>query len=275
LQRLTGQTLLLHLSAEGLLAVVLALLVGTPVWMGGSACFADEGVLFPAEFGIYIGALVVIMALIRVAVMKFQYRKGDSYIFATDIFGSPINDILLESFADSVAIVITLRGGRVYVGFVQQLPGFDPALASVTILRAYSGYRHAATKRVYFDAPYLVHWRRLFGNNVPLGVKSPEPGDAAGGASSAGESDQAVGNDRNQEAEPKPSKREQVSQFLTTFRISDIETIQRFDPLFHRSYKGDHADDGLADSAAGADAEGLVEDQTQTSVGGRKRALGA
>jgi hypothetical protein len=69
--------------------------------------------------------------------------------------------LLRRAFGEAKMIAVTVRNGKVYVGYVKTM--FNPALAieTIGIIPQMSGYRDATTKKYVFTTNYIETYNRI------------------------------------------------------------------------------------------------------------------
>jgi len=68
--------------------------------------------------------------------------------------GDPLNMLLRRADANQKTLLVTLKGGKVYVGFLSSTSPPGTPTRSVGLLPTKSGYRHPVTKEVQYTINY-------------------------------------------------------------------------------------------------------------------------
>lgn len=111
----------------------------------------------------YSGIALLSLLLAFPLVLLFNYAIDESQAVDRAIVrkGDPFELLLRRAFGETKMIAITIRNGKVYVGYIRTM--FNPALSieSLGIIPQVSGYRDATTKKYIFTTNYIATYDRI------------------------------------------------------------------------------------------------------------------
>jgi hypothetical protein len=127
---------------------VIAFLLGALLWIPlNKGAFTWIGTLGESD-----SWKPLVLSLKKTFVTGWPYDVEGDRMISED--GDPLNMLLRRADANQKTLLVTLKGGKVYVGFLSSTsPPGSPA-RSVGLLPTRSGYRHPVTKEVSYTINY-------------------------------------------------------------------------------------------------------------------------
>ncbi|MDX6403669.1 MAG: hypothetical protein QOH70_1124 [Blastocatellia bacterium] len=92
------------------------------------------------------------LSIKQILVTGWPYKAEGDRVIAED--GDPLNMLLRRADANQKTLLVTLKGGKVYVGFLSSTSPPGTPARSVGLLPTRSGYRHPITKEVEYTINY-------------------------------------------------------------------------------------------------------------------------
>ena len=98
--------------------------------------------------------LALLMGFMTPLVVNKFFNKEKSLIKAVRKYGNSLQNLLLESFLNKTLIMVTITGGKVYVGFIDSFPAGGLDIPYFDITPVFSGYRDEK-HQLHFTTDYL------------------------------------------------------------------------------------------------------------------------
>lgn len=156
--RLDGYRLLIHSSLAGLSLLVCAQLL--VVLLRARLDWIDAAFHQAVHYdGAGVATLAFLLGL-PIAWLSNQFFQRDAEIDRViDNKGDPLELILRKSLKETKAVLLSVKSGKVYVGFVISKSSPEVSVDWIKILPMVSGYREGDTKRVVFTTNYKAVFR--------------------------------------------------------------------------------------------------------------------
>jgi len=123
--------------------------------------------IFPSVYP-YLDASVLAFALGSVSWVIFNFfaaDKEDLAIKYAEKFGGPLQVLLAKAVKETRQVSITLKSGKVYIGFVTKLNEAQDNKEYILIWPQRSGYRDSNTKKVTFTTNYAPVYQQIEDNS--------------------------------------------------------------------------------------------------------------
>ena len=137
-----------------------------PDWVRGFTSSLEISIPF------FYQALLSLILSIALTFFKNRYDEPNSKWFLAGVIretGSSFHQDCLTSYANNKPLMITLRGGKVYVGVICELNEPDPEHSFIRMLLIYSGYRDDK-----LDVQLISDYNRNDGKNITTTIRESE-----------------------------------------------------------------------------------------------------
>lgn len=169
-KRYSGERLLIHAALAGLLflAISYVFMQSVAAWRPDVYAWWHARVPFPHTGT---SLLALLMAAFLWWPLNLSFCRRPKYVRRAIEEWNDYLEILLRDVAeDTTQFAVTLRNGKVYIGFA--LRPFDPAYERryIVILPTISGYRHTETHVLTFTTDYTAVYQQLIADNAKHAV---------------------------------------------------------------------------------------------------------
>ena len=170
--RLDGYRLLLHASMAGVILLGIAQLL--VFLLHTKLAWLDTGWhrVFPFKMS-GVSALALLLGWVAAPLANLIFGSDEQIDQVIQRKGDPLELLLRKALRESKPILLTVKNGKVYLGFVTMNSSPAVAVESMHILPLRSGYRDGVDRRIHFTTDYREVYSKILDGDPSVAEIDP------------------------------------------------------------------------------------------------------